>query len=324
MVLIISSEDDFSTNEVIDWLLYRGMPFVRINDEDRITITRIGLGNYTEPVVYFELRGTIYNTQQISYTWYRRGWLYHSDALMELLLKDAPMFKDKLRSQLGHELRVLTDFLTARLNTRSINRPTDIFLNKLEELSVARRCGLNVPDTLITTSKMELEAFLEKYPNLITKNATPGVFVDDDVAMLNTTTKGITRASLPEFPDQFFPTLFQQEIEKKFELRIFYVEGEFYASAIFSQQDEQTRLDFRNYNFDRPNRTPPYALPEAQQAKLLHTMQKLNLNSGSIDCIIDKNNQLYFLEVNPVGQYGQVSIPCNYHLDEKIAHLLSR
>jgi hypothetical protein len=29
-----------------------------------------------------------------------------------------------------------------------------------------------------------------------------------------------------------------------------------------------------------------------------------------------------FLEVNPTGQYGMVSDPCNYYLDKKIAEYL--
>jgi hypothetical protein len=31
-----------------------------------------------------------------------------------------------------------------------------------------------------------------------------------------------------------------------------------------------------------------------------------------------------FLEVNPVGQFGMVSAPCNYHLEKKVAELLIR
>ena len=38
--------------------------------------------------------------------------------------------------------------------------------------------------------------------------------------------------------------------------------------------------------------------------------------------ILNKNNEYVFLEINPVGQYGMVSEPCNYFLDKKIAHYL--
>lgn len=38
MILIISFEDDFSTGEVIRWLLHYKADFIRINENDRISI----------------------------------------------------------------------------------------------------------------------------------------------------------------------------------------------------------------------------------------------------------------------------------------------
>ena len=51
-------------------------------------------------------------------------------------------------------------------------------------------------------------------------------------------------------------------------------------------------------------------------------MKDLELNTGSIDFIKTKQGRFVFLEVNPVGQYGMTSYPCNYHLDKKIAEYL--
>jgi len=36
-----------------------------------------------------------------------------------------------------------------------------------------------------------------------------------------------------------------------------------------------------------------------------------------------RNGDFIFLEINPVGQFGMTSIPCNYFLEKKIAeHLI--
>lgn len=51
-------------------------------------------------------------------------------------------------------------------------------------------------------------------------------------------------------------------------------------------------------------------------------MTKVEMNSGSIDMIVTLNNNYVFLEVNPVGQFWQVSYLCNYYLEKKIAHYL--
>lgn len=115
----------------------------------------------------------------------------------------------------------------------------------------------------------------------------------------------------------FFPSLVQNYIEKKYELRIFYLNGEFYSMAIFSQKDNQTIIDFRNYNKTKPNRTVPYKIPDCQAIKLDLLMKKLEINCGSIDMIVTNDNEYVFLEVNPVGQFGMVSYPCNYNLEKK-------
>lgn len=52
----------------------------------------------------------------------------------------------------------------------------------------------------------------------------------------------------------------QEKLEKKYELRIFYLNGKMYPMAIFSQKDNQTQLDFRNYNWEKPNRMEPCKL----------------------------------------------------------------
>ena len=122
--------------------------------------------------------------------------------------------------------------------------------------------------------------------------------------------------------EYFFPSLIQEKIDKEFEIRSFYLEGNIYSMAIFSQNDTQTQTDFRHYNSQRPNRTIPYILPEIIQKKIALLMNKLNLICGSLDLIKSKDGNYVFLEVNPNGQFGMISKPCNYQLEKKIANFL--
>ena len=80
--------------------------------------------------------------------------------------------------------------------------------------------------------------------------------------------------------------------------------------AIFSQEIEQTKVDFRKYSKEIPNRYVPYDLPKTISMKLKRLMDNLKLNSGSIDLVYTKDEDYYFLEVNPVGQFAMVSEPC--------------
>lgn len=50
-------------------------------------------------------------------------------------------------------------------------------------------------------------------------------------------------------------------------------------------------------------------------------MEALDLNCGSLD-LIKSGSTYYFLEVNPVGQFGNLSFDCSYHLEKEIAEYL--
>lgn len=86
--------------------------------------------------------------------------------------------------------------------------------------------------------------------------------------------------------------------------------------AILSQSDEKTKIDFRKYNEEKPNRNVPFKLPDDIDQKIKQLFKYLDLNTGSVDLIVDHQENFYFLEINPVGQFGMVSYPCNYFLEK--------
>ena len=92
--------------------------------------------------------------------------------------------------------------------------------------------------------------------------------------------------------------------------------------AIFSQLDTQTEVDFRKYNFEKPNRTVPYELPEGLRSKIAILMSRLGLDTGSLDLIRAADGRYIFLEVHSIGQFRMVSRPCNYNLEKKVAERL--
>lgn len=73
--------------------------------------------------------------------------------------------------------------------------------------------------------------------------------------------------------------------------------------AILSQNNPKTQIDFRNYDVDLPNRVVPFRLPDSLTQKLIKLMQRINLNTGSVDGLYSSGDY-YFLEINPVGQFG--------------------
>jgi ATP-GRASP peptide maturase of grasp-with-spasm system len=159
----------------------------------------------------------------------------------------------------------------------------------------------------------------------VTKAISDGLYLFDDTVGSRgfySYTERVSRESLEDLPSPVSPSMVQEEIRKRFDVRVFYLEGRMWAMAIFSQSDERTQVDFRKYNDLRPNRTVPYRLPQQVEARLDQLFRELDLNTGSADLVLDECGEHVFLEINPVGQFGMVSEPCNHYLEREVARSL--
>jgi ATP-GRASP peptide maturase of grasp-with-spasm system len=203
-----------------------------------------------------------------------------------------------------------------------LSHPRRSSLNKLDVLQRAARAGIATPATLVTTGREAARRFCDRHGTVITKPiGEVDAFIEGEISHFLFTT-ALGPAEIEALPESFAPSLFQERVEKAYELRVFYLDGEFHAMAIFSQNDPQTRTDFRQYNRERPNRNVPYRLSPRLAGSLRRLMDELQLETGSIDLLVTGDGREVFLEINPVGQFGMVSKPCNYHLERKVAELL--
>lgn len=320
MVLIVSHTHEPSTDQIIDWLLCYGVPFIRINPDTTLHFLSLELSSGVTQMS-FEVGGTTISLADLTGVWYRRGWFQfaHSTNLTELPIA----LQGPVEAQLALDMAGLNEFITEVVFERGINSPVDNKLNKLAVLRLASRLGLSTPNTLVTTSKTDVANFRNRHGRIITKNLTGGVFIQHGKTMLQGYTSEVTDDILPMLASGFFPMMFQELLDKAYEVRTFFLNGRMWSSAIFSQSSESTALDFRNYDRSRPNRTPPYVLPVEVEHRLLALMRSLRLTCGSIDLVVRPNDDHVFLEVNPVGQFWQVSHPCNYHIEDEIARSLA-
>lgn len=317
MVLIKSIEDDFSTTHVIKWLEYFGIPFLRINEEKILDI-KLEKGRDIE--VWLE-GGKKFNLAEIKSYWYRRGsWKFKAqpssikNLIQKALDQQDTINKKSLLQLLNEELKKRGDIS---------DQESAYTANKLDQLRKAEDCGIAVPDYLVTTRKADLAAFLEKHPSLITKALNNAIFYITQKIFFPPLTLLVTAQYLERIPEHFAESIFQALVPKKYEIRSFYLNEKFHSMAIFSQSDDKTKVDFRNYNWEKPNRNVPFQLPATLEAQLQALMRKLELQSGSFDLIVTPDDQFVFLEVNPVGQFGMVSNPCNYRLEKTIAEQLA-
>lgn len=320
MILIKSSSSDFSTTQVIKWLCYLKQDFIRVNEQQ---IQGISLSGQQDLRLQLDDGREIRLADMQNY-WYRRGvWAFSNTSRIKSTA-------DKIEKVLRRQNRSDRDSLLAYLNEylKSIGNFSDQFsathANKMLQLRWAEAIGLKVPEYLLTTERSELLDFQRQHGDIITKVIDAPIFFLSEETALPTFTTKVEREQILELPEQFSPSIFQKLVPKKCEIRSFFMDDTFYSMAIFSQRDDQTKVDFRKYNWKKPNRNIPFRLPAELEHQLRKLMQKLDMYSGSFDIILTPDGEYVFLEVNPVGQFGMVSIPCNYYLEKKIAEFLSR
>lgn len=311
MILILSNTYDTSTTLVIEWIESLGYnSWIRVNEEDKYNIEFL-----FNDVKFTNETGSSFLLSDIKAFWYRRGFF----KIVNITLSEFSEFK-RLQNE---EINKIMEFILYRLSTLnvSINSALNSDVNKLIVLEEAKKVGLQVPKEFIVSNESGFRDTLRKHPDkkFITKTISGDSIYNFEDFLLFNYSKMIDNVN----SKNFFPSLVQEYIEKKYELRIFYLDKKFYSMAIFSQNDEQTKIDFRRYNKIKPNRTVPFLLPQHIEKKLISLLKKIDLNCGSIDMIVNQNLEFIFLEVNPVGQFGMVSYPCNYNLEYKIAKKLT-
>lgn len=318
MILILTDEHEPTTDLVIDWLLFLNKEFLRISDETPITIHSIysNKDNFDAIFSVVTINGDVIllDTKNIESFWYRRSCFSIIKPSVKMA-KDVEM-ENILNSLIIEEYRSALDFLYHILSSKKhINKFEDGDISKMKVLSKAIKLGIRIPDTIICSSKKELSSFWKKHSkNVINKSiGDPLSFYFANLVQFT------SKIDFQLIPDTFALSLFQEMLAKKFEIRSFYLNGLFYSSAIFSQSDDMTKVDFRNYNYKKPNRVVPFILPIEVTQKLRLLMDQLKLTSGSIDIVYTEDNEYVFLEVNPIGQFEQVSFPCNYNLVKQVA-----
>lgn len=313
MLLIISETHDGFTNEVCEWLKYFGLNFLRINSEDAVEVKYI---NLYENEINLIINSTIdINLSHIKLVWYRMGYI---DFLGKYKLANKHL--NGYEIFLNYEATKLNQFVLNSLKEKTVLcNLNSILVNKLDYLIAAVKCGLKVPETIITSYRTIAEKFLVK-SKAIVKPIGESMSIFDKKHSYYTYTNNIIKSDLNQ--STTFPSLFQSKIDKWIEIRIFFLENFFFSMAIFSQSNNKTSTDYRNHDFDTMNRMVPFKLPNYIKKKIKKLIKIKKVSTGSIDMIIDNNNNYYFIELNTVGNIEMVSKNCNYSIEKIIAENL--
>jgi hypothetical protein len=315
IVVLTHSYFEQGTDPVVDWLLFHKQSFIRICVEDLIK----GNHNY-----YIDIKKgrVFFNKTDISddikVVFYRRFYRYIDFEDTETMGR----VSRKLFYESNYEIEDFVKYLYKILNSKIWFPHYDSYqVNKLEVVYKSSLKKIKTPNSIVTNNKSDLKEFAKKNKDVVYKPIGGlGYYTFGRYTYYSHTTS-LTPELIDGLPEFFVPSLFQERVKADFEIRVFYLDSEFYATAALSS-DIRRSVDLKKSFYNNTLRWVPYTLPEKLKNELHALMKDLNLNTGSIDVIRDKNGKYYFLEVNPVGQYSAPSYESNYYVEKLIAQWL--
>jgi hypothetical protein len=316
MIIILAVAADTSARAVERWLSRWRIPNLLIEDDDPVVEIEAHITGHAEDAFVRTLSGREFRLSQVRACWFRRG-----------RLAPAPCASSPHDDRRYWERKALTDWVMERLESGPGlgSAESERRCTKLVALSVARAVGLTIPETFITGERRRLCELLGGDLPAVTKGIEAGApFEEDDDLYAGSTTRRLGADDAEYAPATFSPRLVQRWVDKVMELRIFVLGGALTAMALVPLDPNRLLIDARQHLTEDAYNLVPYTLPDAIARRIHALMERLRLDTGSVDMLVSKTGTHVFLEVNPTGQFEWLSRACNAGLERKIAEHLAR
>lgn len=202
-----------------------------------------------------------------------------------------------------------------------INHPVNerLAYSKPAQLFVARKVGLEIPRTVITNDPDEVRRFIGNAPaQIVHKALSPPRGLDRKRVLYTSILTDEAAASLDLI--RITPAIFQDRVDKAYELRVTVVGDSIFAARIDSQAKPAAKLDWRRSQHDVDYEA--IELPDRIEAAIHALMQELGLIYGALDFIVTPDQRYVFLEINPCGAYMWVECATGQNITGALADLL--
>lgn len=226
--------------------------------------------------------------------------------------------------------RFLKSFLsTIDPTTFWMNHPNSLVAlerNKCLQAQIANRLGFMTPNTTITNSAEQARQFIQENGGRAVLKTFGGTSLSDEGGKslaVYTSVVGIEDFDGADEAVSICPIMLQEYVPKKIELRITVVGNKCFACSIDSQASEKTRHDWRRYDFDNVSHSS-FDIPSSIKFKILEFMRISGLTFGAIDMIVTPNNEYFWIEINPSGQWQWIEVLTGLPIDQAIANALLR
>jgi predicted ATP-grasp superfamily ATP-dependent carboligase len=229
--------------------------------------------------------GTYINLDDVKTIWWRRGRSpqHLSEAMVEKNSQVEELIRNDCRGGFIGALRSASDAVWV-----SNLSATDAASDKLTQLRIATKCGFHIPETLVTQDYESLVEFSKKHTKFIAKpiiGANGAAVFTEFVNIKNLRPESV----------EICPAIYQEYVEGDTHIRLNAFGRRMIAASITTD-----KLDWRR-DLAVPIRN--WVIPEALRKKVSNALAELDLKMGIFDFKIGKNGEVYWLEVNPQGQF---------------------
>lgn len=312
MLLLVTNRRDITMDFVVAELRRRGQSFMRLNTE-LLPQALCTMAGYPRDAWTISLDGETVQGAQILGAYFRRP--------------GAPVVSEQVvdageRAYIEAEWSSFLKSLYSRLEGRWLNSPSNIFMaeDKPMQLLLAQEIGFQVPQALITNDIISARS-IASMSQAIGKPLRQAVLTGETERVIFTSRLGKLEDDQAQ-SIAMTPFIVQAEVLKKYDVRVTVVGERVFATAIWSQGNPETEIDWRQGS--RPDlRHEKITLPELVESQCVELVRRLGLRYGAIDLICDRAGKLWFLEINPNGQWAWIENLTGYPIASAIVDELT-
>ena len=300
-VLLISNRFDFSTDFIAVELANQGIDFIRIN-RDELKDYIIDFDSVKPEIIatYNNYSFTV-STEHLKSIYYRAP-TFLRDIFQEGLSEEEQL----IRTQWAAFVRSLCVFE----NVKWLNNPVDIYKAEIKpyQLFIASKLGIKIPKTKISNVTLNSEFEYIAIKSIDTAIVSSG----ENEGFVYTEIYKKYELEEVKYSSPFF---IQQGLVPKIDIRVTIVENDVVAIKITSEKEIDE--DWRRFKDELTYSI--IDLPIEVQEFCINYTKKLNLNFGAIDLVLH-NNDYYFIEINPTGEWSWLQKNTGYNFDKLIVN----
>ena len=234
-----------------------------------------------------------------------RVWRWKDKANSHLRdLDREPAISEMKAAQLRSTIRSIWELPADWMNQQIADLRFD--QNKILGAEVGLRHGLVSPPSILSNDPVAVEEFVRSSPAMMFAIKAPSMWAAN-VEGGETLATYTSRVSKSELLDRigaarFAPVIVQPYVAKDYELRVTVVGDHVFTCKIDSQGNPESAVDWRSRNVGGIPHTA-FEIDLALKQSLRDFMREAGLEYATFDLIVTPQEETFFIDCNPAGQY---------------------